>query len=568
MEDPCKIVTFGDSITKGFTPYLEKILKEKYIEKDITVINFGISGNTSRDGLRRINIVINERPDVVIVGFGMNDWRKGVSEREFRKNIVNMVDKLEEKDIRVILLTINPKYEGLFKGTDTAVEKYSCIIRDIARSKRLKIADINSFWKKRFKHVKKGLRDSIHPNKLGYLAFCDSLMNVVPQSHTVILWQYNGRECKCNYKCPYCYYSYSPKQKNYFWGKVEDWHHAFKNSFGNQKLFFYLAFGEPTLGKAFYDVVDMIEQEPKWNLRITSNLSQNLERLLNSRLAKEERLNINASFHPTEINIEDFLKKILHLRSNGIEVPIVYVMWPPFLKRFEKDFKIFDKHNFLVHVRRFFGIYRGKIYPEAYTDEERKFIARYCDDATIKYMLNEKPVFNRQTYSGFHFFIVDCTGNIGFDSDCFDFYTKYRTIFGNIIQNNKLKIPLEPLSYPEGYVQGTVDGVSNYIETGYSQLENNNVISFAKQGGVYRTKEGNIFYKNMYNDFNDSRIRAKYYFPPRNFQDRYYIFLRLFKEESLFKSFIFKMKEELKVSVGRNMIIRKTFKYLKNLLKR
>jgi hypothetical protein len=285
-------------------------------------------------------------------------------------------------------------------------------------------------------------------------------------------------------------------------------------------LIFYLAFGEPTLGEAFYDVVKMIESEPSWSLRITSNLSQDLERLLNTRLAKEGRLNINASFHPTQTKIEKFLKKLEILREHGIESPVVYVMWPPHFKRFEDDFKIFNSHNFLVHVRRFKGDYNGKHYPEAYTDSERQFVAKYCDDATIKYMLNEKPVFDRRTYSGLHFYIVDSTGNVGLDSDCFFFYSEFRTIFGNVIQDHMLKLPLEPQDYPEGCVEGTVDGVSNYLETGYHQLEGNNVIHFAKQGGVYRSDSG-VHYKNLDTDFNDSRVRAEYYFPPRNFKDKF-----------------------------------------------
>lgn len=68
-----------------------------------------------------------------------------------------------------------------------------------------------------------------------------------------------------------------------------------------------------------------------------------------------------------------------------------------------------------------------------------------------------------------------------------------------------------------------MDGVSNLLELGYRQLEKNNVISFAQQGGVYHTNNG-VFYKNMNKDFNDSRIRAEYYFPARNIKDEYFIF--------------------------------------------
>lgn len=509
MENPCKIIFFGGSITREVAPIFEKKIRTRHPEYHIKIVNAGVMGEASRDGIKRLNKIIKESPDVVVIDFGMDDAAKNVPKNEFRDNLCTMIEKLGNIDARVTLTTI------MFDDSSPLIKQYNCVIRELARKKRLKIADVNSLWKRKTKHYRRVLGDkSWRP----YETYCESLMNVVPQSHTVILWQYNGRECKCNYRCPYCYYARLPKAENFFFGTIEQWHDVFKKSFGNQRLFFYLAFGEPTLGEAFYDVVKMIESEPKWKLRITTNLSQPLERLMKTKLVKEGRLFINASFHPTQTNVADFLKQLFYLRKHGIEAPVIYVMWPPQMKRFESDFKVFNEHNFLVHVRRFEGTYKGKQYPRAYTEEERQFIARYCDDATIIYMLNEKPAFDKHTYSGFHFFIVDCVGNIGYDSDCFSLHTKYRTIFGNIIQHETLNIPLEPTPYPRGYTEGTVDGVSNYLELGYQQLEGNNVLSFAKQGGVYKTPNG-VFYKNLNKNFNDSRIRAEYYFPCRNIKD-------------------------------------------------
>ncbi len=551
MENPCKIVFFGDSITIKYVPAFGEILKNEYSDNKIEIVNAGVIGETSRDGLKRISSIQSKTPQVVVIGFGMNDWRKGVSKQEFKKNLIYMIEKFEVIGSRVILLTINPDYQGFFKGTSKAIGDYNCIIRETAKEKCIKIADVDLLWKRKIKPVQKGLKDKIHPNKLGYKIYYESLLHVVPQSHTVILWQYNGRESLCNYKCPYCYYFYSPKAENYFFGNIQEWHDSFKKSFGNQKLIFYLAFGEPTLGEAFYNVLKMIEKEPKWSLRITTNLSQNLERLVNTRLAKEGRLNINASFHPTQVGIEIFLEQALYLRKHHIEVPIVYVMWSPHLRRFESDFKVFNDHNFLVHIRRFKGIYKGKYYPKSYTDEERQFIARYCDDATIKYMLNEDQniIFDRKTYSGFHFFIVDCTGNIGYDSNCFSIYTKYRTIFGNVLQPHTLKFPPEPTQYPKGYTQRTVDGVSNYLELGYHQLEGNNVLAFAKQGGVYHTENG-VFYSNINKDFKNSQIRSKYYFPPRGIKDEYFIFKYLGTRK--FMKFLIKQVRQYLIEIKMN----------------
>ncbi|MFC1934583.1 GDSL-type esterase/lipase family protein [Chloroflexota bacterium] len=524
MENLRKIIFFGDSITKGGAPVFERFFKEKYADIKTEIINAGVSGETSRDGLKRIASLTNESPQVIVIGFGMNDWRKGVSKEEFESNIRQMIDKFEEINARVILTTISPCYEGIWKGTNKTVDEYNCIIRNVAREKRIKVADVNSLWKREIKPVIRGLRDAIHPNAKGYTIYCKALLRVVPREHIVILWQYNGREAKCNYRCPYCYYAWAPKDEDYFFGTIEQWKKKFKDFFRKQRLIFYLAFGEPTIGAAFHETVDMIGSEPNWSLRITSNISvwEELKWLANSSLAREGRLNINASFHPLGTTIEEFLQKVLFLREHNIEVPVVYVMYPPFLERFERDFDVFNEHNFLVHVRRFRGWYKNKYYPDAYTEEERQFIAKYCDDATIKYMLNNYPLINKLSYSGMDFMVVDNIGNVGYDSDYFPIYSKYGyNLLGNIVKDN-LKLLLEPDSYP-GEMEGTVDGVSNLLELNYRQLEKNNVISFARQGGVYHTDKG-VFYKNMSKDFNDSRIRAEYYFPARGIKDEYFIF--------------------------------------------
>jgi hypothetical protein len=272
------------------------------------------------------------------------------------------------------------------------------------------------------------------------------------------------------------------------------------------------------VGKRWFDVVEMVGAVPNWEMRVISNISPSLTRLLNSRVAKEGRLNINASFHPTETKRDRFLRKLLQCREHGIEVPVVYTLWPPLFDRFEDDFQVFSKHGFLVHVRRFIGLYEGKKYPEDYTEKERKFLAKYCDDATIKYMLSNEPTDGKLTWTGVDFMILDNDGNVGY---CDDYRTK-RYNFGNIFKGN-VRLLSEPKPFPRGKVSdGTVDGVANIYELGYMQLEGNHIRHFSRQGGVYHTPDG-VFYKNMHTDFDDPRVRAEYRFPPRNLVDCYYI---------------------------------------------
>lgn len=512
---------FGDSILNSICTEINKRGK-------IEIENQCKIGETSKEALERIDEIMEKKPRTVVVGFGMNDLRKGIKCNEFKNNIMNIVSKLENKKINIIILTITPTLK-----LNKKVLEYNEKIKEIIEEKRLRAIDINKLIKEKFKISTFSLspeipmKKTIHLNSYAIKYLASIFEKILPREHTVIIWEYNGHEAKCNYNCPYCYYSYSPRAENYFIGNIEHWHKCFKKVFGNRDLIFYLTFGEPTLGEAFYDVIKMIESEPNWKVRITTNLSQPLERLVKTKIVKEGRLFINASFHPYSVTKEKFVEKLLFLRKYDVECPIIYVMYPPFFNRFFEDMDFFNHYNFVVHIRRFSGIYKGKYYPKAYTEEERKTIAKYSDTGTILYMLNHKPWFDRKTFSGYDFFIVGCTGDIGYDSDCYERYTKYRNIFGNLIEYDYVRLPEYPHRYPLGYNQGTVDGVSNMFEAGYSQLTGNNVLNFARQGGVYKDKTGVVNYNNKNIDFNNSRIRAKYWFPARNIRDKYYRFLEI-----------------------------------------
>lgn len=522
MENPCKLVCFGDSITRGYAPVLENRFRERYTEIELDFVNAGTDGETSLDGLDRAGSIASGKPDVVVVCFGMNDMRRSVNISDFKKNISAIVDIFERSGARAILTTFNPVRKRFLLSKQSDVKRYNDAIRNVARAKRVKLADVNAEWNRRsvFRRSSFALADEIHPDGKGIDIYCDVLLRVIPRRNITVLWEFNGNPCECNYRCPYC--SQHSKTGDHFFGDMNSWKDAFKRSFGNQHLTFYISFGEPMLAGKFYDLIDMIASEKNWEMMMTSNLSAPLDKIVNSTLARENRLNINTSFHPTETDIGPFIKKLLFLREHGIESPVIYVMYPPFFNRVNDDISEFSRNGFLVHLRRYEGMYKGKCYPAAYTDEERRFMAAYSDDANIKYMLNNRLTFGDMTYTGIYYMVVDNAGNIGWNSDYFPEYSKDRCRFGNVLQNN-IKLLLEPMPFPGYTPYGTVDGVANIVELDYRELEGNHVISFMRQGGVYHDDKGNPVYGNIDTDFTDSSIRADYGFPARNIKDIYYI---------------------------------------------
>src|SRR5262249_47890244 len=80
---PMKILAFGDSLTsgyglppgEGFTDQLGQALKDQGVSA--TVINGGVAGDTTADGLSRLDWSLDDDPTVVIVELGGNDALRG-----------------------------------------------------------------------------------------------------------------------------------------------------------------------------------------------------------------------------------------------------------------------------------------------------------------------------------------------------------------------------------------------------------------------------------------------------------------------------------------------------------
>ena len=80
---PVKIVCLGDSVTgiyyhtggrRAYPKMIALALKTAYPQAEVTVINAGISGNTTVDTLNRLQKdVLDHKPDLVTVKFGLND---------------------------------------------------------------------------------------------------------------------------------------------------------------------------------------------------------------------------------------------------------------------------------------------------------------------------------------------------------------------------------------------------------------------------------------------------------------------------------------------------------------
>ncbi len=98
------ILCFGDSITAGyglddtndaFPALLQQMIDS--LKLDYTVINSGVSGETSAGGKSRIDWVIKQNVDIFLLELGANDGLRGVAISETRSNLQAIIDVVKEK---------------------------------------------------------------------------------------------------------------------------------------------------------------------------------------------------------------------------------------------------------------------------------------------------------------------------------------------------------------------------------------------------------------------------------------------------------------------------------------
>ncbi|TPM30194.1 arylesterase [Mesorhizobium sp. B2-3-4] len=107
--EPFKIVGFGDSLMagfglgpgEGFTDKLQAALRAR--GHDVTVANAGVSGDTSSGGLARLDWSVPDGTQLVVLELGANDMLRGIAPDITRKNLDEMLGKLKQRRIAVLL---------------------------------------------------------------------------------------------------------------------------------------------------------------------------------------------------------------------------------------------------------------------------------------------------------------------------------------------------------------------------------------------------------------------------------------------------------------------------------
>jgi len=176
---PITILALGDSLTEGlglpkeesYPAQLEAALKQAGYS-NVTVVNSGLSGETSTGLVNRVDWALKTKPDITILTVGANDAMRGIEVDTIETNIRNTIERLQASGSIVILGGMQI-YQNL--GNDyvkTFSDMYPRIAEDTG------VAFIPFFLEGVAADAELNQDDAIHPTKEGYTRIVSN--NIMP----------------------------------------------------------------------------------------------------------------------------------------------------------------------------------------------------------------------------------------------------------------------------------------------------------------------------------------------------------------------------------------------------
>ena len=105
-----EIVVLGDSLTAGYGLPANEAFPARLAARltaqglDVKIVNAGVSGDTTTDGLARLDWVLADNPGFVILALGANDALRGIDPALVRANLAKMIDKVTASGAKLLLL--------------------------------------------------------------------------------------------------------------------------------------------------------------------------------------------------------------------------------------------------------------------------------------------------------------------------------------------------------------------------------------------------------------------------------------------------------------------------------
>jgi len=198
---PVRIVGFGDSITKGVRPgvtaeqtfvaMLEKRLRDRKIPAE--VINLGVGSERTDLALKRFDQVLAQSPTHVLIMYGANDsyvdpdkTQPRVLIEDFKKNLIEMIERLRAEGIEPILMT-EPRVaagarNGVGEDPNVWLAKFMEVCREVAQAHGVDLVDNYAVWSAAERDgvdLNTWTTDRVHPNAIGHAKITDAIERVL-----------------------------------------------------------------------------------------------------------------------------------------------------------------------------------------------------------------------------------------------------------------------------------------------------------------------------------------------------------------------------------------------------
>lgn len=178
-ESPQRVVVLGDSLAAGyglpeaasFPARLERALANQGYK--VEVIGAGVSGDTTAGGLARLDWLLADEPDLMIVELGGNDALRGLDPVETERNLDQILDRLRAAGVKVLLAGMRAPRN---MGADY-YQRFDQVYPALAEKHR--VAFYPFFLEGVAARPELNLPDGIHPNAQGIEVIVEKILPYV-----------------------------------------------------------------------------------------------------------------------------------------------------------------------------------------------------------------------------------------------------------------------------------------------------------------------------------------------------------------------------------------------------
>lgn len=177
------ILFFGDSLTAGYG--LLNVSDESFpaliggkiraAGLDYTIINAGLSGDTSAGGLARLDYWLSQPITVFILELGINDILRGIPPSKTLINLQMIIDRVKARYPNVKLALMGMEIPEFIHGAFAA--EFRSIFRKLAEANKMVLVPFFLEGVAGLAHL--NMKDGLHPSAEGYRIIADKVWPVI-----------------------------------------------------------------------------------------------------------------------------------------------------------------------------------------------------------------------------------------------------------------------------------------------------------------------------------------------------------------------------------------------------